>query len=226
MQAHTRYGIPILQGHLSRFVRPSICTMCTMSSCMSSCCLYYAVSGSFQYALYSAKQLPCVHYIAFHMAYIAFILFRNHIYYNYIVSRHIQAIGLTFLTLYPITLKYHNFFNMISDRDRNKNHKKAKNQLYKVSIPYIALFSKKPTTMTAKNRNKNQKVINWGPRQGRAQWQNDQGSQKGSVPGKPKSLRTNTSKKLLDNIRGIGEMFNRFLSTFKHGITKPLYKVL
>ena len=56
-----------------------------------------------------------------------------------------------------------------------------------MDIPNIAPPSKKPTTTTAKNRDKNQKVTNWGPRQGRAQWQNDQGSQKGSVPGKPKS---------------------------------------
>ena len=95
-----------------------------------------------------------------------------------------------------------------------------------MNIPNIAPPSKKPTTTTAKNRNKNQKVTNWGPRQGRAQWQNDQGSQKGSVPGKPKSLRANMSKKFPDNIRGIGKMFNRFPSTFKHGIAKPLYKVL
>ena len=73
-----------------------------------------------------------------------------------------------------------------------------------MSIPNIAPPSKKSTTMTAKNRNKIQKVTNWGPRQGCAQWQNDQESQTGSVPGKPNSLRTNRSKKLPDNIRGIG----------------------
>ena len=56
--------------------------------------------------------------------------------------------------------------------------------------------------MTAKNRNKNQKVTNWGSRQGRAQWQTDQGSQKGSLPGKPNSLRTNMSKKLPEQYQG------------------------
>ena len=34
------------------------------------------------------------------------------------------------------------------------------------------------------------------------------------------------NKKVLDNIRGIGKIFNSFLSTFKHRIAKPLYKVL
>ena len=46
------------------------------------------------------------------------------------------------------------------------------------------------------------------------------------MPGKPNSLRTNISKKALDNIRGIGKMFNWFSSTFEYGITKLLGKVL
>ena len=46
------------------------------------------------------------------------------------------------------------------------------------------------------------------------------------MPGKPNSLRTNTSKKVPDNIRSIGEIFNQFPITFKYGIAKPLYKVL
>ena len=43
---------------------------------------------------------------------------------------------------------------------------------------------------------------------------------------KPNSQRTNMSKKVLENISGIGKMFNRFLSTIKHGIAKLLYNVL
>ena len=50
-------------------------------------------------------------------------------------------------------------------------------------MPNIDPPPKKATTMTTKNRNKNQKVTNFGPRQGCAQWKNDQGSQKGSIPG-------------------------------------------
>ena len=95
-----------------------------------------------------------------------------------------------------------------------------------MKIPNISPPPKKPTTTTAKDRNKTQKLTSWGPRQGYAQWQKDQGSQKGSVPGKPNSLKTNMSRKLLDNIRGIGKMFNWFSSTFKYGIAKLLYKVL
>ena len=33
-------------------------------------------------------------------------------------------------------------------------------------------------------------------------------------------------KKVPDNIRGIGKIFNRFPSPFKYRIAKPLYKVL
>ena len=44
--------------------------------------------------------------------------------------------------------------------------------------------------------------------------------------GKPYSLRTNMSKKVPDNIRGIGKIFNLFLITFENRIAKPLYKVL
>ena len=40
------------------------------------------------------------------------------------------------------------------------------------------------------------------------------------------SLKTNTNKKVPDNIRGIGYIFNQFPSTFKKGIAKPLYKVI
>ena len=43
---------------------------------------------------------------------------------------------------------------------------------------------------------------------------------------KPNLLRSITNKKLLDNIRGIGQKFNWFPSTFKHGIAKPIYKIL
>ena len=44
--------------------------------------------------------------------------------------------------------------------------------------------------------------------------------------GKPNSLRTNMSKKMLVNIRGIGKIFNWFPSTFEYGISKILDKVL
>ena len=56
-----------------------------------------------------------------------------------------------------------------------------------MSILNIASPPKNITTIMAKNRNKNKKVTNWGPRQGCAQWQNNQGSHKGSMPGKPNS---------------------------------------
>ena len=46
------------------------------------------------------------------------------------------------------------------------------------------------------------------------------------MPGKPNSSRTNKSKKVPDNIRGIGKIFNRFRSDFEYGIGKPLAKVL
>ena len=77
-----------------------------------------------------------------------------------------------------------------------------------MSIPNITPSPKNLTTVMVKNRNKNKKVTNWGSRQGSAKWKNDQGSQKGSVPGKPNSLRTSTSKKVSNNIRGIGSIFN------------------
>ena len=46
------------------------------------------------------------------------------------------------------------------------------------------------------------------------------------MPSKSNSLRTNTSKKVPNNIRGIGEMLKQFPSMFKYKIAKPLYKVL
>ena len=93
-------------------------------------------------------------------------------------------------------------------------------------IPNIAPLSKNLTTTMANDRHQNQKVTNQGSRQKYAQWQNDQGSQKGSMPRKSKSLRTNTSQKVPYNIRGISQMFIWFTSTFQYGIAKPLYKVL
>ena len=46
------------------------------------------------------------------------------------------------------------------------------------------------------------------------------------MPFKTSSLKTNTSKKATDNIRGIGEMYNQFPSTFEYGIAKLLDKIL
>ena len=112
--------------------------------------------------------------------------------------------------MYPIEMK--------------KNYWKAKNQLYCANIPNIANPPKNPNTTMAKDRNKNQKVTICGLRQGCAWWQNDQGSQKGSMPGKPNLLRTKTSKKATNNIRGIGYVFSQFSSTFKYRIAKLLYK--
>ena len=96
-------------------------------------------------------------------------------------------------------------------------------------IPNITPPPKKLITITKKkkkNMKNNQKVTNWGPRQGCAQWKNDLGSQKGSMLSKPNSIKTNTNKKVPDSIRGIGYIFNQFPSTFKHRTAKPLCKVL
>ena len=46
------------------------------------------------------------------------------------------------------------------------------------------------------------------------------------MPGKPNSLRTKISKIVLNNVRGIGEIFNQFPSNFKDSIAKSLYKVM
>ena len=73
-----------------------------------------------------------------------------------------------------------------------------------VGISNITPPPKNPKTTMAKNMNKNLKVASQESRQGCAQWQNDQGSHKGSMSGKLNSLRTSTSKKMLDSIRGIG----------------------
>ena len=51
-------------------------------------------------------------------------------------------------------------------------------------------------------------------------------SQKGNMPGKLNSQRTNMSKKVAENIRGIGKIFNHFPRTFGYGKSKPLDKVL
>ena len=46
------------------------------------------------------------------------------------------------------------------------------------------------------------------------------------MAGKPNSVKTNMSKKMLDNIKGIGLIFNWFLCSFKHRMAKPFDKVL
>ena len=71
---------------------------------------------------------------------------------------------------------------------QSKNHQKVKKLDYILNISKITPPTKKLMIEIAKNRNINQKVANWGPRQGYAQWQNNQGSQKGSMPGKPNLL--------------------------------------